>query len=294
MIEDNSNNYRRNFEAISYGEIVFDRINNILYPGGAPFNFACYLNKLGVSVSMVSSVGEDVLGLRALEFLSNEGVDTQYVVKNSRQTGIAEVTVVDGMTEFHLSENSAWLDIPAPSSISWEPNGLLYFGTVSQITEFNKRSIYDIYSSKPKHVLLDLNLRKDLYADQTVLNSINMASVLKMNKEEWHLVRDIDKTITIDTLIDQYRVELIAITYGADGAEIYSRDGKSTVPSKNIGHLVDEVGAGDAFSAALAVGVMNGVDMYETLTIAVEVASVVVQNYGAVVDLPKQLKNAFT
>ena len=60
---------------ISYGEIIFDQIAGKSYLGGAPLNFAWYVNQMGAEVTLVSRLGRDTRGDQAFNTIMTSGID---------------------------------------------------------------------------------------------------------------------------------------------------------------------------------------------------------------------------
>ena len=279
---------------MSFGEIVFDRIAEVAHLGGAPLNFACYLRQFGVSVALVSAVGRDELGETAIRALTAADVDTTWVASRPQPTGTADVTLVDGDPEFEVAEGSAWEHIPPPGDLTWARPVLLYFGTVAQKTQTNRATLDSLCSSSPRHVFLDINLRPGLHSPEMVLRSLDMATILKMNETEWQVVRSVTSQDTLAGLLESYGLELIALTRGSKGAELHTPSGTHAIGGRKLARVVDQVGAGDAFSAALAAGVIRGADPDHALRVAADAGAAAVQGRGAVVDLPDSLKRTFS
>src|SRR5271156_6493903 len=77
---------------VSVGEILWDVIGPAEYLGGAPLNFAAHAHKLGHEVALVSGVGDDERGHRALPDLQQCGVSAELVqLRRGKPTGTAEV-----------------------------------------------------------------------------------------------------------------------------------------------------------------------------------------------------------
>ncbi len=64
---------------VSVGEILWDVIGDREYLGGAPLNFAAHARQLGHEVFLLSAVGEDDRGRRALRGLRERGISTEFV-----------------------------------------------------------------------------------------------------------------------------------------------------------------------------------------------------------------------
>lgn len=278
--------------ALSFGEIVFDRFEDSTHLGGAPLNFACYLRQFGVSVALVSAVGRDELGETALRSLAAAGVDTTWVESRPQPTGTVDVRLVDGEPEWTVAEGCAWEHIELAGGLIDARPTLVYCGTSAQKTATNRATLRALLSLEPRHVLLDINLRAGQYSPELVVNALNEATVLKMNEQEWQLVRKATSQNTLGGLLETSRLEMIALTRGGGGAELHVPNKKYVFEGREV-RVVDTVGAGDAFSAALAAGVIRGADPCHALRVACESGAAAVQSRGALVELPEGLRTAF-
>ena len=280
-------------QAISFGEVLFDRFEGSSHLGGAPLNFACYLRQFGVSVSLVSAVGRDQLGDTALRRLAAADVDTTHVETRSQPTGTAEVRLVDGEPDFTFPDGCAWEQIEfTRGDLTGSPPALLYFGTMAQKTATNRATLSALCALGPRYTLLDINLRPGLHSPEMVARSLEMATILKMNEEEWQLVGEITSQSTLAGLLESSGLEMIALTRGARGAELCVPGGRYAAEGRRV-TVVDPVGAGDAFSAALAAGIIRGAGPEHTLRVACETGAAAVRGRGALVNLPDALRSAF-
>ena len=95
---------------VSVGEILWDVIGDREYLGGAPLNFAAHARQLGHEVFLLSAVGDDDRGRRALEGLRERGISTEFVqVLRGKDTGIAEVELdTDGKPMFRIVRPAAY------------------------------------------------------------------------------------------------------------------------------------------------------------------------------------------
>jgi len=273
-------------QAICFGEILFDHIGDQLHLGGAPLNFAYYLTQLGITVGMVSAVGNDELGNRALSVLEQSGIDCRWVSKSEMPTGVVEVSLIDGQPSYSIVEGVAWDAIPIPECIG---GNLYYLGTLAQRTPENFSTAHHIAHHHYKHVFLDVNLRQHYYSPQIIVSSLSHSTFVKMSEEEWPVISKITATASIEALVNKYGLQGAALTKGANGADIVTPEQKLTHPGFPA-VVVDAVGAGDAFSAVIAASLLNNIPLESALEAACKVGAYVVSNAGAQVPLPKELK----
>ena len=203
-----------------------------------------------------------------------------------------DVTLEEGEPQFNLNDGSAWETIRLDRDLADLRPALLYFGTVALKTAANRASLRTLCSLGPRHVLLDLNLRPGLHSPDLVMTALDMANIVKMNEEEWQFVREVASLKSLSGLMENFGLELVALTRGSMPATlcVSGEEYLEDVPRVTVG---DTIGAGDAFSAALAAGVIRGVPPRDVLRIACRTGAAAVEGSGALVDLPAELRNVF-
>ena len=269
---------------LSYGEIIFDLIEGRPFLGGAPLNFAWFVNQLGGQATLFSAVGNDAMGLEAISRIEGYGIENHINFSN-QPTGTA---VVNSDGKFDISYPAAWSEVAAPKLVDGSYD-LLYFGTLAQMNPFNYSQIVNLVENSVTNVFIDLNLRYPFYSKELISDSLEMANIVKVNMEEW---REIELLFSIGdpfVFMDRFKLTHFAITMGPEGA-IFFCDGQEFryKPQKII--EVDPTGAGDAFSAGFVMGILSGVPEMEILKVACEAGASVAANEGAHMNLPKHIK----
>jgi fructokinase len=134
--------------------------------------------------------------------------------------------------------------------------------------------------------VLDLNLR-DPFVDQTTIESLlRLANVLKLNDEELvrlaNMLGAAGSTVSqhSDWFIRNYELKMLILTCGAEGSRIFADGKEHFCPSKKI-EVVDTVGAGDAFTAMVVVGLLTGLPIDTINERASEIAAFVCTQNGA-------------
>ena len=280
-------NHNVEYKILSFGEVLFDLISGKCFLGGAPLNFAWYADQIGIGISMLSAVGKDKLGERALSLISESGINP-FISKNQFPTGTVNVHA-DG--SFDIVRNVAWESIQIPTSLP-KHFDMLYFGTSAQSSQNNRVILKKLLEYDSSHVFLDLNLRKDCYTKEIVIRSLEAASILKMNSFEWDVIRGLCSTTSIEDLMHMHDLEMVALTYGQKGASLYTPDNireYNPAPVKTI----DPTGAGDAFAAVLAAGILKKASLTNTLTTACHAGANTVSKKGAMTPLPDDIKKQF-
>ena len=144
--------------------------------------------------------------------------------------------------------------------------------------------------------IFDINLRQQYYDKEVIDQSLRDATVLKLNDDELPIVAELlglrgKDTDGVAELFDLYRIELVVLTKGGEGSELIGRGARSVHPGFAPPQIADTVGAGDAFTATVAVGLLRGLSLDEINERANRVASYACTQHGATPQLPEELTN---
>ena len=279
------------FTSIVFGEILYDCFPDRTCLGGAALNFAWNLRQLGFPVAMVSAVGRDELGRRARGFLRCADIDRQWVADRPEPTGTVEVALNAGQPTYAIRAGVAWDYIEAKPTLD-RPIDLIYYGTAAQRSPANRPGLARLLAAKPRHRFFDVNLREGCYTPQTVRLGLEAATIVKLNREEWEVVRDLTAVSAPADLLARYALDRLAITFGHDGAQLHV-PGASFAARPAPASVVDAVGAGDAFSGVLAASALLGTNPQQALDLACAAGASAVQHRGAHCPLPQAVKAAF-
>ncbi len=231
--------------------------------GGAPANVIGAVTKLGIPSKMLTKLGDDPFGDYIIDVLNEAGIDTSNIERDQEgETALAFVSLAaDGNRDFKFyRKNSADLrysvdDIPDDIL---DDCGMIHFCSVdlveSPMKEAHKKLI-DMAIEKGVKVSFDPNLRFSLWDDldalkKTVNDFIPYADIIKISDEELEFITG--KTDIKDAapeLLSAGRGKYVIYTKGADGAEIYTKDGMVEAPGYSI-EVRDTTGAGDSFIGA--------------------------------------------
>ncbi len=290
------------FHVVGLGEMLWDVFPTGPVFGGAPANVACHAAALGADAAMVSSVGTDDLGDRALAALVERGVDTSAVARSAQYpTGTVQVHLsADGQPSYEITRHVAWDYIPWTSQVEKlaARADAVCFGSLAQRSETARATIRRFLEATRPDCLrvFDVNLRQNFYNDEILRESLKLANALKLNDEETPVVaracfgEPMDDPI--DRLADQFDLRLVALTLGSKGAILASGGERHQQPAPKA-EVVDTVGAGDSFTAAMIQGTLAGWPLAEIAARATAVAAYVCSQSGATPILPRALTAAF-
>ena len=269
---------------LSYGEIIFDLVQGRPFLGGAPLNFAWFINQLGGEATLFSSVGKDAMGSEAVSRIEEYGINNHINISN-QPTGTA---IVDTEGKFKISYPAAWSEIETPKLVCG-PYDLFYFGTLAQMSPFNYSHIVNLVENAVANVFVDMNLRYPFYSKELISNSLEMANIVKVNLEEWQEIRLLFSIEDPFVLMDNFKLTYFAITMGSEGARFFYDGQEFRYKPQKITEI-DATGAGDAFSAGFVMGILSGLPEMEVLKIACQAGASVAANEGAHMKLPKHIR----
>jgi fructokinase len=253
---------------VAIGEILFDVFPDGRRIGGAPFNFAYHLGKLNLPTRFISRVGRDEPGETIAAFLSAAGFDAADLqVDAERPTGRVEVTLDSRKRhQFTIVPDVAYdaLDLGAlETQLRATPARLIYFGSLAQRTRRGFETVHRLLSGIPRETLrlYDMNLRPGAQSKTIVIASLEHADILKLNDSELEktasfLGRGGGEAELIEWIRERFALKMVALTRGDKGATLYTPAGRIDARAMDVATLADTVGAGDAFCAVLAAGVL--------------------------------------
>lgn len=269
-----------------FGEVLFDRFpDGSTVLGGAPFNVAWTLQALGLEPLLTTRVGDDELGERIRQAMTDWGLDTAGLQQDERQpTGTVEVTLADGEPRYEIAGGRAYDFITAEEVPAPAPGDLLYHGSLALRTTVPRLALDRLRAQATGGTLVDVNLRSPWWEREAVLKLLRGARWAKLNAEELALLvpGEPDLDGQAHRLLAAADLECVIVTLGADGAVAHGRAGWSHLPAPPVAAtVVDTVGAGDAFAAVTLLGLARRWEWPLILERAQELAAAVVGLRGA-------------
>jgi fructokinase len=198
-----------------------------------------------------------------------------------------------GVPTFSIRENVAWDNIVFSGRAGDLAAGAdaVCFGTLAQRSAISRGSIRRFLESVSQNCLciFDVNLRQGYYSGEILRDSLRLCDVLKLNDQELPVVAEVlslggSEADILARIIGDYRLELVALTLGEKGSRLVSLTGASYMEALKV-PVVDTVGAGDAFTAALTVGLLQRLPLREIHENATRLAGFVCTRHGAVPEL---------
>ncbi|MEO1776000.1 MAG: carbohydrate kinase [Pseudomonadota bacterium] len=232
-------------------------------PGGAVFNTAIALGRLGVRAGLLTGLSTDDFGRMLRDALTEDRVDTTFSAMTDRKTSLAFVSLTDGQARYSFhDEGSAtrmlWIDeIPAlPRDVT-----TLFFGGISLASDPCAQTMEALHERERQGrvTMLDPNIRPAFVRDEGSYRArldrmMQRSDIVKVSDEDldWLLPGKYPTTSKMQSILD-LGPSLVIMTRGSEGASAISRSGvEVSVPAKPA-CVLDTVGAGDTFNAGFLV-----------------------------------------
>ncbi len=288
---------------VGLGELLWDLLPDGRLLGGAPANFAYHAGALGAVAPVVSRVGRDDDGRQLIERLQQLRVPTHGVeIDSVAPTGTVSVKLgTDGQPQYTIHQNVAWDFIRGERAgrEAVETAHAVCFGTLAQRSETSRQTIQTLVRSMRADSLriLDVNLRQEFHSPQLIADSLALANVLKVNETELPRLAAMfqlpsDERAQVAELARRFSLHTVAYTRGGRGSLLFSEGRWSEHPGIAT-RVADTIGAGDSFTAALALGLLANWPLDLVHERASKVAAYVCSQPGGTPELPGPLRAEF-
>jgi fructokinase len=303
---------KSDFSIVGLGEVLWDLLLTGPQLGGAPANFAYHAHALGANAKVITRVGNDDYGHEIIRRFRGMSLPDATVQSDATApTGTVKVELSgNGIAHFTIQENVAWDCIAAtPEAIEVvRAADAICYGSLAQRCAPSRVAIQTLVAAARADSLrvFDINLRQKFYSRSVIEKSLQLSNVLKLNDDELPILVEMfgltgSTEHCIQRLAEEFSLSLIALTRGPKGSLLYRRDHKNKNNEEHWSDclsrpvkVVDTVGAGDSFTAALVLGLLRKMDLDEINEIANEVARYVCSQPGATPVLPVEFARRFS
>lgn len=274
---------------VCFGEVLWDVFPTYKKIGGAPLNVALRLNSFDNAVTMISSVGDDALGVDLLKYLEDIGFDKSFIQINKEfktskvlvsldETGSANYSIEFPCAWDNIHLDDKFLDVVKYADAfvfgSLVSRNTVSYNTLLQLLDVAKFKVFDV------------NLRPPHYKIAVLFELMQKANFIKFNDDElFEICKELnfisnDLQKNIEFISKETNTEAICVTLGGDGAILFQ--GKKFY--RNNGYrvkVIDTVGAGDSFLATLIHQTLRNGKPSEALNYSCVVGAIVASKSGA-------------
>ena len=271
-----------------FGEALIDQFpGGLQVLGGAPFNVAWHLQAFGQSPCFISRVGRDTTGEGIRQAMTAWGMDVDNVQTDpDYPSGTVKVAINRGEPSYEILADQAYDFIDARQLNPAICYSILYHGTLALRNATSEQALHELAARQAGKVFIDVNLRTPWWRKESVNQWLGKADWAKLNQDELMQLTPTQNTIqdAMRRLQALHDLEVLIVTCGSLGAMALNRAGEffEVAPAGHV-PVVDTVGAGDAFSAVLLLGMQRGWPLALTMERAQAFASALVGQRGATV-----------
>ena len=228
------------------------------YAGGAVFNTAIALGRLGAPSAFFSGISNDMLGQILTETLEASKVDTAHCARSDRPTTVAFVKLVDGQATYAFYDENTAGRLLSQDQLPTLPDSIstLFFGGISLVND-PAASTYEALQAReaPTRVtMIDPNIRPGFIAGKEaeyrarIERMIARADIVKLSDEDLHWLMGEGDVSALARQVLEKGPKLVFITEGAAGARAITATQNRFVAATRV-TVADTVGAGDTFNA---------------------------------------------
>ncbi|MEN9408983.1 MAG: hypothetical protein RL216_957 [Pseudomonadota bacterium] len=273
------------------------------YAGGAVFNTAIALGRLGAPSAFFSGISNDMLGQILTETLEASKVDTQYCARSDRPTTVAFVKLVDGQATYAFYDENTAGRLLSQDQLPTLPAAIstLFFGGISLVND-PAASTYEALQTREsatRVTMIDPNIRPGFIAGKEteyrarIERMIARADIVKLSDEDLHWLLGAGDVSELARQVLEKGPKLVFITEGAAGARAITATQNRFVAATKV-TVADTVGAGDTFNAGAlaalheagaltksALTTLSDATLDAALTLGTKAAAVTVSRPGA-------------
>lgn len=290
----------KNYAIAGIGELLWDVLPDKEVIGGAPINFAYHATAIGARGLPISTIGQDDRGRRALKELQKRGVDIAAIsLSDHYSTGYVTATIDEkGVATYVFPDDVAWDHLQINDYAKTVQNELdaVCFGSLVQRSEISRQTIYAFLDGLNHRTVkvFDINFRQNFYSREIIEASLRRTDILKLNDEE---LPTLVKLLELQKkggewlahLVDRFHLKMAILSRGSNGSVLMTPHELSEHPGIAT-DIVDTIGAGDSFTAAVTIGYLQGLSLDDINDKANKLAAYVCSCQGAMPLLPNVQK----
>ncbi|MBW7920902.1 MAG: carbohydrate kinase [Rubellimicrobium sp.] len=228
------------------------------HAGGAVFNTAVALGRLGAKPGFFSGISTDMMGAILTARLDESGVDHSFCARSARPTTLALVELRDGQASYAFYDENTAGRMLTPADLP--PEGAAqawFFGGISLVAE-PCGTAYEALQARESAravTMLDPNIRPGFIRDEAayrarITRMIARADIVKLSDEDLHWIAGPGDVAERAHEMLALGPALVCVTEGAQGARGFTTRGEARATAPAVA-VVDTVGAGDTFNAGL-------------------------------------------
>ena len=272
------------------------------HAGGAVFNTAIALGRLGAPTGFFSGLSTDLMGEILTTTLTASKVDTSLAARSNRPTTLAFVKLVNGQATYAFYDENTAGRLLSPADLPTLPARVntLFFGGISLVND-PAAATYEALQAREsgtRVTMIDPNIRPGFITDQApyrarISRMMARADIVKLSDEDLHWLMGAGDLTRLARQIIATGPSLVFLTEGAKGARAVTATQDRFVAAQKV-TVADTVGAGDTFNAGVlaalhrakalhkpALATLPDATLDAALTLGTRAAAVTVSRAGA-------------
>lgn len=277
---------------VCFGEVLWDIFPSGSRAGGAPFNVAYNLFKMGIDTKMLSRIGNDELGHSLLNQIKNWGITTDFIqLDEEKATGTVLADFDEqGEAVYDIVKEVAWdyiESLPKHKDLIQNSEAFV-FGSLITRSEVSQNTLLELLEYS-KFRVFDVNFRPPFIDFDFIKKLLHKADLVKMNKAELRKIFEflgeeyIDEDTSIRHLQAYFNLNEIVLTKGSKGARYFVGNTAYNFPAVHI-EIADTVGSGDSFLAGFLSKRIQGRSPEEIMKQATSLGAFITSKSGACPD----------
>ncbi|MCV2871298.1 carbohydrate kinase [Defluviimonas sp. WL0050] len=229
------------------------------YPGGAVFNTAIALGRLGAPSAFLSGLSTDLFGTVLTDALTASDVDSTLAIRSARPTTLAFVRLVNGQASYAFYDENTAGRMLTPADMPALPDTVnaLFFGGISLVGD-PCGSAYEALMTREaasRVTMLDPNIRPGFITDEPAYRArigrmLALSDIVKVSDEDLRWLEGPGDIGEVAERLLARGPKVVFVTEGAEGAHGFTARHEISVPARKV-TVADTVGAGDTFNAGL-------------------------------------------
>jgi fructokinase len=270
------------------------------YAGGAVFNTAVALGRLGTPAGFFSGISSDFLGQMLRDQLTASNVDSRLCHVSDRPCTVAFVKLVNGQATYAFYDENTAGRMLTVANLPHVTAEALFFGGISLMVEPCASAYESLMTreSPARVIMIDPNIRPSFIRDEAayrarIMRMLRLSDIVKLSDEDlgWLIggsgIEDMAREILT------FGPKLVCVTQGAKGATGFTASQNVFVAAIPV-TVADTVGAGDTFNAGVLAALhrrgaltksklvnLDEATIRDALTLGVKAAAITVGRPGA-------------
>lgn len=277
---------------VCFGEVLWDIFPEGSKAGGAPFNVAYHVHKMGIDVKMLSRIGNDELGRKLTGRISSWGITADYIQIDQEHPTSTVIAKIDEHNEasYEIINQVAWDYIEYLPEHQELVSGAaaFVFGSLSARNETTRNTLLQLLKVA-KLKIFDVNFRAPFVDRELIKTLLHQSDIVKMNKAELRQVIEMtgqeyaDEAQSIAFLQQHFGIGEVVLTKGSKGARYFTGKENYIFNAVPI-TIADTVGSGDSFLSGFISKRIQQETPEEIMTQAIALGAWVTSKSGACPD----------